>query len=386
MAYLFNFAGMPWRTEELVHKICTEFYVNNPDGLIGNEDCGQMSAWYVLSSMGLYAVCPGNGEYVLGTPLFDEVNIHLENGNTFTIKADRKAAGDYYVQSAKLWRQPYTKTYIDHTDLMKGGLMEFSLGPAPNKSRGKEKADIPHSAISQDKIVAVPYFDIKTEKFSKQTSVSLKAIEPGVKIYYRIMRPNIRSVFVPFTKPFSISENTQVDAYAEKDGKKSRTVTQQFYKLPDDRSIKVLSKVNPSYTAGGPEALIDGLMGTTHWTTGEWQSYFGQDFEAIVDMKSVRPIKYLAVHVLQDVSPWILYPKEVVFEISEDGKKFREAARVKNTVGTEENRSMVQELGKQVDLKARYIKVKAINGGVLPAWHESAGNPSHLFIDEVIVK
>src|SRR4029078_4205971 len=127
-----------------------------------------------------------------GTPLFDEVNIHLENGNTFTIRANRKSAGDFYVQSARLWRQPYTKTFIEHADLMKGGLLEFSLGAAPDKSRGKEKADIPHSAINQDKIVAVPYFDIKTEKFKKETTVNLKAIEPGVKIFYRIMRPNIR--------------------------------------------------------------------------------------------------------------------------------------------------------------------------------------------------
>jgi hypothetical protein len=386
MAYLFDYAGMSWRTEELVHKICTEFYLNNPDGLIGNEDCGQMSAWFVMSAMGLYAVCPGNGEYVFGTPLFDEVNIHLENGNTFTIRADRKSAEDFYVQSAQLWRQPYTKTFIEHADLMKGGLMEFTLGPAPNKSRGKEKADIPHSAISQEKIVAVPYFDIKTEKFKKETTVSLKSIEQDVKIYYRIMRPNIRSVFVPYTKPFSIAENTQVDAYAEREGKQSRTVSQQFYRLPDDRTIKVISKVNPSYTAGGPDALIDGLMGTTHWTTGEWQSYFGQDFEAIVDLKSVRTVSYLAIHVLQDVSPWIVYPKEVIFETSNDGKKYTEALRVKNTVGTEENKAMTQELGKEINLKARFIKVKAVNGGVLPAWHESAGNPSHLFIDEVIVR
>ena len=80
MAYLFDYVGMPWRTQELVHKICREFYKNDPDGLIGNEDCGQMSAWYVLSSMGIYEVCPGTGAYVFGTPLFDEVRINLENG------------------------------------------------------------------------------------------------------------------------------------------------------------------------------------------------------------------------------------------------------------------------------------------------------------------
>src|SRR5690606_21447154 len=99
MAYLFNYVGMPWRTQELVHQVCREFYPNATDGLIGNADCGQMSAWYVLSAMGFYPVCPGNGEYALGTPLFDEISIRQDNGKVFRITAKRDNAEAFYVQA-----------------------------------------------------------------------------------------------------------------------------------------------------------------------------------------------------------------------------------------------------------------------------------------------
>jgi hypothetical protein len=140
------------------------------------------------------------------------------------------------------------------------------------------------------------------------------------------------------------------------------------------------------YTAGGQDALIDGVMGTTNWRTGEWQSYFDNDFEAIIDLKQHKNISYLGVHVLQDVSPWILYPKEVIFYSSEDGKSYNEIKRIPNQVDQKIGSIQTQELGSPVVLKTRYIKVKAINGGKLPAWHESAGNPSHLFIDEIIIR
>jgi hypothetical protein len=140
------------------------------------------------------------------------------------------------------------------------------------------------------------------------------------------------------------------------------------------------------YTAGGKDALIDGITGTTNWKTGEWQSYFARDFVAIIDLQKVRPVNHVGVHVLQDVSPWIVYPKEVIFEISNDGEKYQPLTTVQNKVSMDEKGPVVQELGADVNAKARYIKVTAKTGGVLPAWHESAGQPTHIFIDEVIVK
>jgi predicted alpha-1,2-mannosidase len=385
MAYLFNYAGMPWKTQELIHKICTEFYLNNPDGLIGNEDCGQMSAWYILSAMGLYQVCPGSGEYVLGTPLFDEVRINLENGKHFVIKAQRKNPASYFVTSTKLNGKVSTRSYLQHTDIMKGGELDFILGAQPDKSWGTRDQDLPHSKITDTPIVPVPYFDVTSNKFKDKLQVSLKAIAPSAEIYYT-MEGDQKQAPQLYTGPFFIDRTCTLIAFSKEDGVQSKPVHQKFYKLPSDRSITVLSKVNSMYTAGGPEALIDGIEGTVNWRGGDWQGYYNQDLEAVVDLQTTKLVKHLGVHVLQDVSPWILYPKEVIFYSSEDGKNFTEVARVQNTKPQEMGPAETQEIGTDLNLQARYIKIKAVNGGKLPAWHESAGNPSHLFIDEIIVK
>jgi len=386
MAYLFNYVGMPWRTQELIHKINTEFYKNTPDGLIGNEDCGQMSAWYIFSAMGFYPVNPANGEYVLGTPLFDEVKINLENGKSFIIKAKRQSPGSKYVSSIALNGKRQTKTYILHDDIMKGASFQFNLTDKVNMDFGSWEKDYPNSMIKESLIVSVPFFDVKSMKFQSSTEVVLKSIDRTTELYYRLIQPNIRSTFVKYEKPFTISESSQVEAYAQKGIERSKMVVQNFHKIPNDYSITVLSKVHPMYTAGGNDALIDGLTGTTNWRTGEWQSYFDTDFEAIVDLKESKQLNYLGVHVLQDVSPWIVYPKEVIFYTSDDGKNFTEVVRAANKADQKITSLETQDLGSNVNTKARFIRVKAINGGKLPSWHESAGNPSHLFIDEVIIR
>ncbi|HYH14716.1 MAG TPA: GH92 family glycosyl hydrolase, partial [Flavisolibacter sp.] len=386
MAYLFNYVGMPWRTQELIHKINTEFYKNSPDGLIGNEDCGQMSAWYILSSMGFYPVNPSTGNYDFGAPLFDEVKINLENGKAFTIKAKGRSSKAKFVTSVKLNNKVYTANFLKHTDLVEGGQLEFIMSSKPNKSRGVQLNDNPASKISEETIVTVPSFDMTTNKFKQELLVRLKSVEPNTEIYYMWIQPNIRSRFVKFTKPFTIRESGELRVYAQRNGIKSKEVVQPFYKIPDDKKITVLSKVHPMYTGGGSDALIDGITGTTNWKTGAWQSYFDTDFEAVIDLKQVKPVSYLGVHVLQDVSPWIVYPKEVIFYGSEDGKSYKEITRINNTIDQKIETIQVQELGAEVANKARYIKVKAVSGGKLPEWHESAGQPSHLFIDEVIVR
>ncbi|MGN6400306.1 MAG: GH92 family glycosyl hydrolase [Flavisolibacter sp.] len=387
MAYLFNYAGKPWRTQELIHKICNEFYTDKPDGLIGNEDCGQMSAWYVLSAMGIYEVTPGSGIYALGTPLFDEVNIHLENGKTFSIKAQNRSASNFYVNGVLLNGKNHPSTFIKHTDIENGGELVFEMSNQPNKTRGVKVQDMPHSSVNDKNFVAVPFFDMGTNKFKTTLTVVMKTLNPGAAIYYRIEEKNKKSSdFIRYTKPFAITKTCNVSFYAEKNNIKSATVTQTFYKVPSDRTITVLSEVHPMYTAGGKDALIDGIMGTANWKTGEWQSYFAKDFVAIIDLQKVRPVNHVGVHVLQDVSPWIVYPKEVVFEISNDGKSYEPLTTVENKVSMDEKGPVVQELGSDVHAKARFVKITAKTGGVLPAWHESAGQPTHIFIDEVIVK
>ncbi|MCQ2142468.1 MAG: GH92 family glycosyl hydrolase [Bacteroidales bacterium] len=142
-AYLYNYAGKPWKTQETVAQIKRQLYTSAPDGLCGNEDYGQMSAWYIMSAIGFYPVTPGANYYVIGTPTFPEISIDLINGKTFTVKAVNLTEENIYIQSATLNGQPYSKSYIMTEDVQKGGTLAFEMGPEPNLEWGSKQEDRP---------------------------------------------------------------------------------------------------------------------------------------------------------------------------------------------------------------------------------------------------
>ena len=131
--YLFNAIGQPWKTQKYAAEVMHELYKNTPAGLCGNEDCGQMSAWYVFSAMGFYPVDPVSGKYEIGTPLYPEMKMHLANGKTFTILAPAVSKENIYIQSVKLDGKPYDKSYITHEQIMNGSIFEFEMGNKPGK-------------------------------------------------------------------------------------------------------------------------------------------------------------------------------------------------------------------------------------------------------------
>ncbi|RGZ39208.1 glycoside hydrolase family 92 protein [Bacteroides stercoris] len=132
--YLFNKVGQPWKTQKYASEVMRELYRNTPAGLCGNEDCGQMSAWYVFSAMGFYPVNPVGGEYEIGTPLYPEVRMRLSNGKTFTALAHGVSGKNRYVRSVKLDGKPYDKSYITHEQIMNGSILEFEMGSEPGKA------------------------------------------------------------------------------------------------------------------------------------------------------------------------------------------------------------------------------------------------------------
>ena len=143
IAYLYNFAGQPWKTQKYVAHVLNELYTTGSSGYPGNEDCGQMSAWYIFSAMGFYPVNPANGVYVIGSPVLKNAVIHLENEKTFEVSVDNPSLKNIYVQSAKLNGKTYSKTYITHNDIINGGTLEFVMGSEPNKKWGVQSEDIP---------------------------------------------------------------------------------------------------------------------------------------------------------------------------------------------------------------------------------------------------
>lgn len=149
--FLYVWTSEPWKTQYWQREIMNRMYKNNIDGLCGNDDCGQMSAWYILSAMGFYPVCPGTDQYVLGAPYLPYMKVHLENGNTLTIKAEKINDKNRYVKAVKLNGKSYSKGYITQTDIMNGGTLEFEMSAKPNKQRLFKNEDRPYSLSSNEK-------------------------------------------------------------------------------------------------------------------------------------------------------------------------------------------------------------------------------------------
>ncbi|MFZ1292300.1 MAG: GH92 family glycosyl hydrolase [Melioribacteraceae bacterium] len=143
--YLYNYAGEPWKAQKYVRNTLDLMYTPYPDGLCGDEDNGQTSAWYVMSASGFYSVCPGTDEYVLGSPLFEKVTLKLENGKTFSIVGKNNSKENYYIQNAELNGENYSKNFIRHSDIMNGGNLIFEMNNTPNLIRGINKEDFPYS-------------------------------------------------------------------------------------------------------------------------------------------------------------------------------------------------------------------------------------------------
>ena len=131
VVYWFNRAKQPWKTQKYAAQIMHTLYTNAPDGICGNDDCGQMSAWYVFSAMGFYPVNAIGGIYEIGTPLFPEVKLNLENGKTFTVQANNVSRENIYIQSVKVNGKPYDKSYITHDMIMQGDTLQFEMGNQP---------------------------------------------------------------------------------------------------------------------------------------------------------------------------------------------------------------------------------------------------------------
>jgi predicted alpha-1,2-mannosidase len=143
IAYLYAYAGEQWKTAEKVRYVMDKFYTDQPDGIIGNEDCGQMSAWYILSSMGLYQVNPCDGVFVFGSPVLKKAAVEVRGGRTFTMEAEENSPENKYIQRVYLNGKPYTKSYITYDDILRGSTLKFVMGSKPNKSFGRSRNSRP---------------------------------------------------------------------------------------------------------------------------------------------------------------------------------------------------------------------------------------------------
>jgi len=150
MIYLYNYSGAPWKAQYHLREVMEKLYTPNPDGYCGDEDNGQTSAWYVFSALGFYPVCPGSGQYILGSPIFPKATLHLDNGKKVIIKTKNNSKENVYVDQLKVNGKKYTRNYLEIEALKKGMKLNFTMSDKPNKVRGTTRADLPYSFSTQE--------------------------------------------------------------------------------------------------------------------------------------------------------------------------------------------------------------------------------------------
>ncbi|MEY4927905.1 MAG: hypothetical protein RI894_2341, partial [Bacteroidota bacterium] len=380
-AYLYNYGDQPFKTQRLVRTILTDFYKPTPDGLIGNEDCGQMSAWFLLSSLGFYEVTPGLPQYDFGSPLFKHVKIHLENGKIVEIKTINNSKSAVYINSVKLNGKPHHATFFKHNDLENGGILEIEMTDKPNKSWFTSFSD---THIESD-FVTVPIIESSERVFKDSVKISVKTTAKNASILYSIdeKEPNLL-----YTNPFIIDRTATIQALSVSNtNKKSPIVTAKLHKLPHNWTVKLFSTYNRQYTGGGAIGLIDGLRGPLNFASSEWQGYQSQDFIAIIDLQKETEISQLGGSFLQNARSWIWMPTQIDFESSLDNENFTKIATIKTDIAPENMETLIRDYKTKITpIKVRYIRIKAKNLGIIPSWHAGAGYDAFIFIDEVFIE
>ena len=207
LPYLYDYVGEPWKTQFLTHKILTELYRNEHDGLAGNEDCGQMSAWYILSSLGFYPVSPGQKIYAIGSPLFEKAIVHLENGKSIRINAKNISPSNFYIQSAILNGKNYPNSFLQHDDLMKGAELTFAMGASPNKEWAQRPENRPYSENGKG-VVKLPFIRTGDQLFLKSTTVELGCETEGVEIRYTLNSGEPTQLSDLYRYPITIQNTT----------------------------------------------------------------------------------------------------------------------------------------------------------------------------------
>ena len=274
IAYLYNYAGAPYKTQEKVHRIMNNFYKNLPEGLIGNEDCGQMSAWYVLSALGFYQVIPGTEQYIIGTPLFKKSIIHLENKRNCTIEANELSDNAFYIKK-------YFKSEVDisgdndlelsNDEMMNGCKLFFSMSATP-KLLNQSVYSTGFSAA--DAIVINPVIAGGKTSFQNSREISILSSQKNIVIFYTNDGSDPDNKSAAYAVPITIDKSQTIKAIAyDSKGNHSFVTTAIYKKMEHNWNVKLNTNYEQMYDGGGAMGLIDGIRGETNWRKGNWQGY-----------------------------------------------------------------------------------------------------------------
>jgi predicted alpha-1,2-mannosidase len=265
MAYLYAYVGQPWKTQYYVHRLQNEMYDNTPEGISGNEDCGQMSAWHVMSSLGFYPVCPGSNEYILTTPRFKDMRFQLANGNYITIETDKNPQKNPYMKSVKWNGDPVEAAFITHGQLSRGGVLSFELSSEPHCD---VPTVLPYSMTGVEQ-VSIPYVATNVSLFMDSCSVVMGVATEGADIYYTLDGTEPTKKSVRYDGRFTLDATKTIKMKAFKD------------------------QVRPSEmaTIEGKKAVLSPAMNITLKENGVRYKYFEGTFSKVADMSNKKTVK-----------------------------------------------------------------------------------------------
>lgn len=291
MAYLYNYSGAAWKTQQMVRKIMLTQYKDTPAGLCGNEDCGQMSAWYVLSAMGFYSDCPGKAVYSIGSPIFSKVKIHLDNGKTFTLTANNNSEANKYIQSAMLNGKTLNHSSLLHADIVNGSSLVLEMGNVPNKEWAKN-IDLK----KEYNAAPIAYLTESSDVFIDRFRVDIKSDDPDVEIYYTLdgSEPNKKSY--QFIKPFEINKSTDLSFRTYKEACEPGIVVKRELRNQKSLNIsvgKVKSGLEYSYFEGIYRSVYDyeldipvktGIVAVPTLNVCARKEWIGINFKGLIDI------------------------------------------------------------------------------------------------------
>ncbi len=293
MAYLFNYVGQPWKTQYWTRRILKELYEPTPEGISGNEDCGQMSAWYILSSLGFYQVCPGTDQFVLTSPLFDKATINLANGKTLTITANNPEK-NVYIDKVILNGEEISVNYLTYAQISSGGTLDYVLTDKPNETRGVDKAAFPYS-LTNDETVSIPYTTEDLDLFLNEIEVPLGSATSEAKIYYTLDGTEPSEKSAAYSTPLKVNKTTTIKAKAFKEGYlPSRTFTIRATKAELKKSVRAQGSENGvkyTYHEGTFSLVADvlkakvvksGVMAAPSIKDAQQEDHFGYIFDGFI--------------------------------------------------------------------------------------------------------
>ena len=293
MAYLYNYVGMPWRTQELTRRLLDEMYAPTPEGIVGNEDCGQMSAWYIFSSLGFYPVCPGSNEFALTAPLFERAVVRLSGGRTLTVTADDPQR-NRYIGSVTLDGEPVETNVLTYEQLMRGGELHFALRPEPDFDRGTSPDARPYS-LTRGEVVSIPYTTQSAHLFTEPVEIILATTTPGAEIRYTLDGSEPGPQSPRYTEPVRVDRSLTLRAKGFKAGAApSHTLTLRAEKarfLPPAATEAATQGVRYTYYEGrfartadipGGRRTATGVMPEPSIAGAPQEDHFAYLFEGLI--------------------------------------------------------------------------------------------------------